>query len=415
MGATQKHIFDNEILAGNKMKSQSQMIFLLFIGYVLVYIDKTVTGFALLPIEKEFDLSAKQLGYITGIFFLAYSLFQVPAGWLNDRIGYKTMLVLSLTLLGVFALFFGLLGLSFGLLLFFRFLAGVGHSGYPCSCAKAVVSNFSIEQRTFTQSILLSSAGLAMTIGPIIAVNALAVLGWHQSFIVLGIISCFIALLIALRVPRHQQASSVTSKNTVNVSLWRNPTVLLLFLSIFCVNIPNYGLMAWLPKFLVQNMGMSLGISGFVVAAGGLGIWLSSLCTGWLVGKYFLNREPLVIASSSLIAAVVIFSIFHAKTPIVAAALLFIGEIFLMATFVTAFTLPMKRLPENMMGSAIGLINTGGTLGGFVSPIVIGYLVEKSQGYSSAFIFLALAMICSGLAVLPLMKRKIIVNETVAD
>ncbi len=48
-----------------------------------------------------------------------------------------------------------------------------------------------------------------------------------------------------------------------------------------------------------------------------------------------------------------------------------------MATFVTAFTLPMKRSPENIMGSAIGLINTGGTLGGFVSPIVIGYLVAK--------------------------------------
>ena len=75
------------------MKSQSQMIFLLFIGYVFVYIDKTVTGFALLPIEKEFGLNAEQLGYITGIFFLAYSLFQVPAGWLNDRIGYKTMLL----------------------------------------------------------------------------------------------------------------------------------------------------------------------------------------------------------------------------------------------------------------------------------------------------------------------------------
>lgn len=414
MGAAKK-ISNNEILTGNKMKSQSQMIFLLFIGYVLVYIDKTVTGFALLPIEKEFNLSAEQLGYITGIFFLAYSLFQVPAGWMNDRIGYKTMLVLSLSLLGIFAIFFGLLGLSFGLLLFFRFLSGVGHSGYPCSCAKAVVSNFSVEQRTFAQSILLSSAGLAMTIGPIIAVNALAVLGWHQSFIVLGIMACFIALLIALRVPRYQTTSSVVKKNVASAALWRNPTVLLLFLSIFCVNIPNYGLMAWLPKFLVQNMGMPLGISGFVVAAGGLGIWLSSLATGWLVGKYFLNREPLVIVVSSLISAIVIFSIFYVKTPFVVALLLFIGEIFLMSTFVTAFTLPMKRLPENIMGSAIGLINTGGTLGGFVSPIVIGYLVEKSQGYYSAFLFLALAMVCSGLAVLPLIKRKIIINETVVD
>ena len=78
------------------MKNHSKMIFLLFLGYVIVYIDKTVMGFALLPIEKEFALSTQQLGYITGIFFLAYSLFQIPAGWLNDRLGYKAMLVISL-------------------------------------------------------------------------------------------------------------------------------------------------------------------------------------------------------------------------------------------------------------------------------------------------------------------------------
>lgn len=396
------------------MKSQSQMIFLLFIGYVVVYIDKTVTGFALLPIEKEFGLNAEQLGYITGIFFLAYSLFQVPAGWLNDRIGYKTMLVLSLAALGIFALCFGLLGASFGLLLLFRFLSGVGHSGYPCSCAKAVVSNFTLEQRTFAQSILLSSAGLAMTIGPIIAVNALAQLGWHLSFTVLGIVACAIALLIALRVPRRQPTAVVAKQSAAGAALWRNPTVILLFLAIFCVNIPSYGLMARLPKFCSEygNVAFCIRLRG---GRGGLGIWISSLGTGWLVGKYFLNREPLVIAISALISAVAIFAIFHARTPLIASLLLFIGEIFLMSTFVTAFTLPMKRLPENMMGSAIGLINTGGTLGGFVSPIVIGYLVEKTHGYASAFLFLSLAMVCSALAVLPLMKRKTVVSQPVID
>ncbi|EJR0222728.1 MFS transporter [Raoultella planticola] len=397
------------------MKSQSQMIFLLFIGYVFVYIDKTVTGFALLPIEKEFGLNAEQLGYITGIFFLAYSLFQVPAGWLNDRIGYKTMLVLSLSALGIFALCFGALGLSFGLLLLFRFLSGVGHSGYPCSCAKAVVSNFSVENRTFAQSVLLSSAGLAMTIGPIIAVNALSLLGWHRSFAALGALVCVTAALIAWRVPRRPPAPAAAKKAAAGGALWRNPTVILLFISIFCVNIPSYGLMAWLPKFFVQSMGMSLSASGYVVAAGGLGIWVSSLGTGWLVGKYFLHREPLVIAVSALLSAAAIFAIFHAGTALTASLLLFVGEIFLMATFVTAFTLPMKRLPENIMGSAIGLINTGGTLGGFVSPIVIGYLVAKTHSYASAFLFLSLVMVCSALAVLPLMKRKTVAGLPVAD
>ncbi len=82
------------------MKSQSQMIFLLFIGYVFVYIDKTVTGFALLPIEK--NLASTPNSWATSpVSFPRLLLFQVPAGWLNDRIGYKTMLVLSLSALGI--------------------------------------------------------------------------------------------------------------------------------------------------------------------------------------------------------------------------------------------------------------------------------------------------------------------------
>lgn len=385
------------------MKSQSQMIFLLFIGYVVVYIDKTVMGFALLPIEKEFGLSPTQLGYLTGIFFLAYSLFQIPAGWLNDRIGYKTMLILSLSALGLFALCFGWLGMSFGLLLLFRFLSGMGHSGYPCSCAKAVVSNFILEKRTFAQSVLLSSSGLAMTIGPIVAVAALNHLGWHISFVLLGLFAFAIIALIALRVPRHQPGSH---SHQARSALWRNPTVLLLFVCGFCINIPLYGLMAWLPKYFVQERGLALASAGYLVALGGAGIWLSSLCTGWLVGKYFQNREPLVIIVCSLISAVVIYGIYHTTTLFAAGALLFVADIFLMGSFVTAFTLPMKRLPENVIGSAVGLINTGGTLGGFVSPIVMGYLVSLSHSFASAFLFLSLAMVCASLLIAPLIRLK---------
>ncbi len=59
------------------MKSQSQMIFLLFIGcYVVVYIDKTVMGFALLPIEKSSGLTTAQLGYITDLLSRLLSLFR---------------------------------------------------------------------------------------------------------------------------------------------------------------------------------------------------------------------------------------------------------------------------------------------------------------------------------------------------
>lgn len=390
-------------------KNHTLMIFLLFLGYVIVYIDKTVMGFALLPIEKEFGVSTEQLGYITGIFFLSYSLFQIPAGWLNDRIGFRTMLVVSLCLLGGFALCFGLLGFSFGMLILFRFLSGIGHSGYPCSCAKAVVSNFSIEKRTFAQSILLSSAGLAMTIGPMLAVSALTHIGWRGSFAGLGLIACAVAVIIFMLVRKHQAAARTASSVSYR-SLLKNPIVLLLFVSIFCINIPSYGLMAWLPKFLVQQRNMPLETSGLVIAVGGLGLWISSLGTGWLVGKYFQGREPLVIIACSIVSALCIFTIYHMPSPVTASVFLFLGQVFLMGSFVTVFTLPMKRLPVETMGAAMGLINTGGTLGGFVSPIVMGYLIGISHDYYTTFIFLSLSMICAALAVIPLMAKKRTLN-----
>ncbi len=66
-----------------------------------------------------------------------------------------------------------------------------------------------------------------------------------------------------------------------------------------------------------------------------------------------------------------------------------------MATFVTAFTLLMKRPLENIMGSAIGLINTGGTLWRLCFADRDWLSGGKTHSYASAFLFLSLAMVCS--------------------
>ena len=60
--------------------------------------------------------------------------------------------------------------------------------------------------------------------------------------------------------------------------------------------------------------------------------------------------------------------VYATSSAISASLFLFFGYVFLMASFVTVFTLPMKRLPTDVMGAAMGIINTGGTLGGFVAP-----------------------------------------------
>lgn len=396
-----------------KIEKRYIMILLLFIGYLVVYIDKTVIGLAMMDISKELSLSTKEVGYVTGLFFLSYSIFQIPAGWLNDRIGYKKVLLLSLVMIGACAFLFGFVGSTIALLISFRFLAGVGHSGYPCSCAKAVSSNFAVDERTLAQSILLSSGGVAMIIGPIAVSYMLGSIGWRWTYVDLAIIALVVALLVFVWVPAFKEnkspaVGSATAKVSY-LSLLKNPVVILLFIAIFGVNIPAYGLMVWLPKYLGQARGLNLEWTAYVMAIGGFAQWISSIGSGWFVGKYMRGKEKGVIFVSSLISAACIWLVYFSPTLLLSAIFLFIAYIFLMTSFVTIFTLPMKWLPSNVIGSAMGVVNTGGTLGGAVSPIVIGFMISTENNtmtgdFSFAFMFLAAGMILAALIVLPLKK-----------
>ena len=147
---------------------------------------------------------------------------------------------------------------------------------------------------------------------------------------------------------------------------------------------------------------MPIEVSGYIVAAGGAGIWLSSLCTGWLVGKYFHHREPQVILICALVSAAAL-GIFHTATAVSASILLFVERF--PDGHLCDRVYPANETPA---GEHHGLGHRADKhrrdAGGFVSPVVIGYLVGKSHSYESAFIFLSLAMVCAGVAIVPLIK-----------
>ncbi len=86
----------------------------------------------------------------------------------------------------------------------------------------------------------------------------------------LGIVARAIALLIALRVP-YQKPRATPKPHGQREALWRNPTVLLLFFSVFASISQAMACWPGLPKFFVQSMGMPIEVSGYIVAAGGAG------------------------------------------------------------------------------------------------------------------------------------------------
>ena len=102
----QQIVAQNSIQKPNK-KREVLLITALMFGYSLIYMDKNMISTAIIPIAEQFNLSTSQTGLIMSLFFLGYSLMQIPSGWLADKIGYKKVLILSLSLVAVFTFAFG--------------------------------------------------------------------------------------------------------------------------------------------------------------------------------------------------------------------------------------------------------------------------------------------------------------------
>jgi len=393
-------------------KNTVLLLFILFLGYTIVYVDKFFIGIAVVPIAAKLNLDPTKMGIVMSAFFLGYAAMQIPAGILNDKIGSKKILIAAQALLGVFAMAFGF-GWSIMALMAIRLCAGIVHAGYPVSCSKTVAITYPVEKRTFPQAILIASSGLGGIIAALGGAYLIKTLGYTTTYVGLGMLAVSVSCLIYFLVPQQEmQQSAGNAGNAEKVSLIevvKNPVVFVLIIAMLGINMDLYGITSWLPSYLVKEKGLDLMTAGKIAAISQLGGGLASVFTGWFVGKYMHNRETGVIVVAGAISAVCLYFIYGAQTLTTATILLFFAYTFLVVTFVTMFTLPLKRVPQKYIGTAMGAVNTGGTLGGFFSPIIIGKLVASSNGaFGTTFVFLAIVAVVSGLMVIliPAAKSK---------
>src|SRR5438552_15085345 len=66
-------------------------------AYMITYMDRVVISAAVPTIQKEFGFSLTTMSYIIASFRWGYALFQIPGGWLGDRIGPRRALAIIVT------------------------------------------------------------------------------------------------------------------------------------------------------------------------------------------------------------------------------------------------------------------------------------------------------------------------------
>jgi sugar phosphate permease len=374
-------------------KHRYTVLSILFFTWLLCYLDRMVMASAIPFIAKDLKLSPLAMGQVLSAFFVGYAIMQIPGGLLADRFGPRIVLTISLILWSIMT---ALTGTVAGLmaLLTIRTLFGLGEGPYPSSASKALSNWFPLRELGRAQGIQMGSTYIGATVAPLFVVALITTLGWRSVFYMLFAPGILLAILIWKYVKdapaespgvkpdelAEYEARSSTPAAPAHASLsasLRTPLVLWCALTLLFSNMVAWGLVNWLPTYLLQARGFSMEKTGVFAALTNLASAIGSLLSGYIGDRFFKHNLRIPIMGGLVVGSVFIY--LAAKAPSGEWAVVYLACAFLLIIGITntaIFTLPLLIVPKLAVGSAFGTVNTAGQIAGALSPLLVGYVLS---------------------------------------
>jgi sugar phosphate permease len=405
-------------------KHRYTVVGLLFVAWVVSYMDRMVMSVAIPYIAKDFDLSPVAMGGVMSAFFAGYALCQIPGGLLADKFGARRLMVIALVWWSAFTAITGAVG-SLASMLVVRVLFGVGEGIFPGGSFKTLATWCPVKERTTANAFVTASNSLGPALAPLFVVAVMAQFGWRAVFYSLFVPGIIMAVLIWIYIKDSPEKSARVSpgelaeikgaepgpqvlggKQATFKNIVKLPILWQCFFVWFAYDITMWGFMAWLPSYLVQQRGFSLVKMGITASlpffVGAIGL----VAGGYLSDKFFSGSRRIIFVISALLGCLLLYLTYTVTSPDLAVVYMTVNG-FIFAFAVGAFWgIPMTVLPKEVMGASATTINFGGQIAGFISPLVMGFLVQKSGGtFGTAFTFLIAATLAAVVVALTIRER----------
>ena len=382
----------------NKSRGSRFITFvLLYLGYMLLFADRTVMNISLAYISKDFHVGAAALGMTASSFFLGYTIMQIPGGFLTDRLGSKRMIIVTLLLWSLLTIVTGI-AWSLISLIVIRFLFGLAEGPYPSAALKQISEDYSEKEKSQATSALISSNYAGAAVAPLIIVPIIAASGWRSSFVWLGIGGLGLMLIYYLleRPLKSLKEESKTFKKIV----WKDidSRVWAFVIIGLALNIITKGLETWMPVYFLKEQGINLKNLAWLVPLPVISGGIAAFISGFVMVHFFKNKERWMIIIASFLTLIFMFGLFKSTSLVGIVSFEVLIYFVKSLAFTGIFSFTANILSEKAYGSSIGIVNFGGQLGGFCGPLLIGWIVQVTQSYSSAFLGLVISALVAAIA-----------------
>ncbi len=394
----------------------------LLLLYVVAWLDRVNIGFAALQMNADLGFSAAVYGFGAGVFFIGYAAFEIPSNLILARVGARLWIARIMITWGILsvAMMYVQGPMSFYVL---RFLLGVAEAGFLPGIIYYLGNWYPAAERARAVSWFMLAIPLSTVIGGPLAGVILELDGWHGLtgwqwlFLLEGlpaVVLGFVVLVyltdspdkaewllpeqrqwLAERLAREQRATHERHGIGLRAALL-HPTVWLLGLIIFACQCGSYGLTLWIPQ-IVQGLS---GLGNLAVSA------ISALpYVAAAIGMIVIGRSSdrsgerlLHIAIPSAIGALGFIASAYFVSPVPGMIALTVAAVGDLSTRGPFWTLPTRFLTGSAAAAGIGLINTLGSLGGFVGPYAVGVVRQVTGSFAGGLLFLALLLLLAAVA-----------------
>jgi len=377
-------------------KHRYTILGILFTAWLLCYVDRMVMASAIPFIAKEFQLSALQMGAVMSAFFVGYAIMQLPGGLLADRFGPRRMIVIAIFCWSILTACTGL-ATSLVTLLSIRALFGICEGAFPAAASKTIVSWFPDREVGRANGVMLMAVQLGALLAPSLVAILVIARGWRAAFYVLLLPGAVLAFIVwrflddsvatGQRISTQELSpdSSAAMDPKLQIApgarisgLLRNPAVRWCFATAFFSNMASWGLMNWLPTYLLEARGFSVAQMGtfmpLLFVGGALGYFLG----GQIADRYFRESRRVPVLCGLVLAAGFTFLAASADSGYATIGYLTVAFLCLSAADSGIFTLPLVIVSRSTAGSAFGFVNTAAQGAGFLSPLVTGGILDAS-------------------------------------
>lgn len=430
--------------AGRPTHVRYLILLLVFVITMVSYGDRATLSITGPVMKTEFGFDAAELGYIFSAFSWAYVLAQLPGGWLLDRFGARVVYAVGIFVWSVFTLLqagtgtFFPAAMAIATLFVLRFGVGLAEApAFPAN-SKVVAAWFPTAERG-TASAIFNAAqyGAVVVFTPLMAWLT-HVHGWHHVYIWMGALGVLLALVwiwFARDPAKHRWANReelehlrkggalmsmgegrsevkrVDSMGTWGVvrQLLTSRMLLGIYLAQFCINVVTYFFLTWFPVYLVQARGMSILKAGLIASLpaifGFVGGVLGGIVSDFLIRRgsslTFARKTPIVIG---LLMSTCIIGCNYVDAEWIVVALMslaFFGK----GIGALGWAVMSDAAPKEAVGLAGSIFNMFGNVAGIVTPIVIGYIVNDTQSFNGALVFVGVNALVAVLSYLFIVGR----------